>query len=74
MFLKIILVRFLHRNLVKNVINGVNLVRICHFGENGQNWVILWAKMRSYVKIWGKWSNNYFPKSFKKLFQLSLWT
>ena len=28
-------------NLVKNVINGVNLVEIGRFGENGQNWVIL---------------------------------
>ena len=28
-------------NLVKNVINGVNLVKIGRFGENGQNWVIL---------------------------------
>ena len=27
-------------------IDGVNLVKIYLFGENGQNWVILWAKMR----------------------------
>ena len=29
------------RNVVKNVINGVNLVKIGHFCENGQNRVIL---------------------------------
>ena len=28
-------------NLVKNVFNRVNLVKIYRFGENGQNWVIL---------------------------------
>ena len=32
------------------------------FGENGQNWVILGAKMTSYVKIWDKWSNNFLSK------------
>ena len=34
------------------------------FGENGQNWVILRAKMTSYVKIRGKLSSNFFPKSY----------
>ena len=28
-------------NLVKNIFNGVNLVNIGRFFENGQNWVIL---------------------------------
>ena len=28
-------------NLLTNIINGVNLVKIGIFGENGQNWVIL---------------------------------
>ena len=37
---------------VKNVIEGVNLVKIGHFGENGPNWVVLWAELTSYVKIW----------------------
>ena len=41
MFLKIISVRFMDINLVKNVFNGVNLVKIGRFCENGQNWVIL---------------------------------
>ena len=34
-------VKFIHINLVKNVIIGVNLVEIGIFGENGQNRVIL---------------------------------
>ena len=38
------------------------------FGENCQNGVILGAKMTSYVKIFGKWSNKFFPKGFEKLF------
>ena len=38
MFLKIISVRFMDINLV---FNGVNLVKIGLFCENGQNWVIL---------------------------------
>ena len=57
------------RNPVKNVINGVNLVKICHFYENVQNWVILGAKMTSYVKILGKWSKKFFTAKFEKLFQ-----
>ena len=32
--------------LVKNDINGVNLVKIGRFGENCQNWVILGPKWR----------------------------
>ena len=39
------------------------------FGENVQNWVILGAKITSYVKISGKWSKNFFTKTFEKLFQ-----
>ena len=46
-------------NLVENVVDGDNLVKIGHFGENYQNSDILGAKMTSYVKIWGKWSNNF---------------
>ena len=38
MFLKIISVRFMEINLVKNVINGVNLV---NFGQNCQNGLFL---------------------------------
>ena len=56
-------------NLVKNVINEINLDKIGHFGENGQNWVILGVKMTSYIKIWGKWSNN-FPSKFLKIFSV----
>ena len=59
---------FMDMNLLKNIINGVNLVKIGIFGENGQNWVILGAKMTSYVKIWGKWSNNFFIKVYKNYF------
>ena len=40
-------------NLDKNVIIGVNFVKVGHFGENGTNWIIFWAKMTSYVKISG---------------------
>ena len=46
MFLKIISVRFMDINLVKNVIHGGNLVKIGRFGENGQNWVTLGPKWR----------------------------
>ena len=35
----------------------MNLIKIVHFGENGQNIVILGAKITSYVKIWRKRSN-----------------
>ena len=38
----------------QNVINGVSLVKIGHFWENGQNCIILGAIMTSYVKILGK--------------------
>ena len=50
--------------VVKNVLNVVSLVKIGHFWENVKNCVILGAKMTSYVKILGKWSNNLFTKSF----------
>ena len=61
-------------NLVKNVINGVNLVKIGHFCENGQNWVILGGKMTSEIKIWGWDENITFLKLSQKLFQSGLWT
>ena len=59
-------------NLVTNVINGVNLVKIGLFGENGQNWDILVAKMTPYVIILGMWltfssvkvSNHYFRQVY----------
>ena len=38
-------------NLVKNVINGVNLVKKVIFGEIGQNWVILRPKRRHRLKF-----------------------
>ena len=41
-------VRFIDITLVKNVINGVNLVKIGHFYENCQYWVILAPKMTQY--------------------------
>ena len=60
------------RNLVKNVINGVNLVKIGHFSVKmvkiGSFWPILGANMTSYVKILGKWSKNFFTKKIEKLF------
>ena len=37
-------VRFMDINLVKSVINGINLVKIDLLGENGKNWVMLWSK------------------------------
>ena len=52
-------------NLVKNVINGVNLVKIGLFGENGPNLDILGAKMTSYVKINGKMSKIFSIKVSK---------
>ena len=51
---KVILVVFIYITVVKNVINGFNGVKKAHFkskqrilGENGQNWVLLEAKMTS---------------------------
>ena len=70
---KIISVRFMDINLVKNVINGVNLVKIGHFWcENGQNWVILGVKLRHRSKFWEsgpimlslKVSKNYFSQVY----------
>ena len=54
-------------NWVKIIINGVNWVKIGHFGENGQNWLILAkfvGQIPSYVKIFGEWSNNFVSKGF----------
>ena len=52
MFLKIILVRFMDRNLVKNVINGVNLVKIGHvLGKTvkiGSFWRPKWCHMSKF--------------------------
>ena len=49
---KVVLARFINLNVVKDVINGFNFVKIGHtmskyliFGEKGHNWVILRAKM-----------------------------
>ena len=57
-------------NLVKIVINGVNLVKIGHFRWKYPKFHHLWGvKMKSYVKILGKWSKNFFTKTFEKLFQ-----
>ena len=39
------------RKLVKNVINRGNLVKIGHFGGNGENLVILWAKKGHISKL-----------------------
>ena len=44
------------------------LVKIVSFGDNGQNWVILGAKMTSYVKICGKSSNNFSLRVSKNYF------
>ena len=63
-------------NLVKIIINGVNWVKIGHFGENGHNRVILayfGAKMTSSVKIWES-GKIIFSRKFLKLFQVGLWT
>ena len=51
-------------NLVKNVINGVNLVKIFIFSENGQNWVILGPKWRHRPK---------FRESDQKLFSQNVY-
>ena len=55
------LFEFYSGNIFEVFIKGVNFFKICHFGENDKYWLILAAKMTSYVKIWGKWSNNFFP-------------
>ena len=39
---------------------GSLLSKYVIFGQNVQNWDILWAKMTPYVEIWEKWSNNLF--------------
>ena len=51
-------------NLVKKVINGVNLVKIGHFGENGQYWVILGPKLHHMSK---------FGEIGKKIFSLKVY-
>ena len=57
--------------MVKNVINGVTFVKIGHYwlkwSKLGNFGLFLGAKMTSYVKIWGNWSNICFSKSFEKL-------
>ena len=60
---KIISVRFIDKNVVKNVINGVNFVKINHFSENSRNGQF-GAKITLSVKIRENWSNNFFTKSF----------
>ena len=45
-FLNIILARFIDKNLVKNVINGSNLVKIGHFWWK-------WSKLVHFGIIWG---------------------
>ena len=46
---KIISVRFIIITLVKTIINWFNLTNYFILGENGKNWVILGAKMTSWV-------------------------
>ena len=56
-------------NVVKNLINGVNLVKKrSYFGKNGENWVILGSKMTSKVKIWENLSKNVTLKVYKNDF------
>ena len=60
------------RNLDKYVINGVNMVKIGHFGENGPNSVILGAKWHHISKFGEsgqiifsvKVSKNYFSQVY----------
>ena len=66
--------RFMDKNLVKNVINGVNLVKIGHF-------LWKWPKLGRFLDqndVIGqnlmKLGKNFISKSFKKLFQSGLWT
>ena len=54
-------------NLVKNVINGVNLVKIGHFfGEHGQNCAILAVKNDVIGQKLGKLVKNFSLKFLKK--------
>ena len=65
-FLKIISVRFMDINLVKIVINGVNLVQIGNFRRKCSKFPpFLGVKVTSYVKILGKWSKNFFTQKFE---------
>ena len=50
-FIKIISVRFMVINLVKSVINGVNLVKIGHFWWKWSKIGSFWAKMAPQAKI-----------------------
>ena len=58
----------MHRNVVKNVINGVNLVKICHFWWKLSKLGHFGGKITSYVKISGKWSNIFSLKVSKNYF------
>ena len=66
----IISVRFINITLVKNFINGVNLVKMGHFFENCQYWVILHPKMTQYDVIGqnlGKVVKKFYSKNLETL-------
>ena len=61
-------------NLVKSVINGGQFgKKKVIFGENGQNWVVVGAKIVIGQNL-GKVVKKKFSKGFQKLFQSGLWT
>ena len=62
--LTIMVLRFIIITLVKTFFNGVNLVKLVHFWWKWSKLGHFGAKMTSYVEIWGKWWNNFHPKSF----------
>ena len=68
-FLKIIPVRFLDINLVKIVINGVNLVKIGNLCEIVPNSIIFGGKNEVICQNFGKVVKNFFTKKIEKSFQ-----
>ena len=73
-FGKIISVRFIDINLVKNAIYGGQFgKKYVIFGKNGQNWVIL-AQNDSIGQNYGKVGKKFSSKNLEKIFQSGLWT
>ena len=53
------------RKVVKHVTNGVNFVKIGHFGENGQYcviWAYFWGQNAVICQIF--WNLEYFSNNF----------
>ena len=69
MFLRIILVKFMDINLVKNDINGVNLVKIDHFWwkwSKSGHFDIFWAPKRRHMSTFGEIGQTIFSLKVSK--------